>query len=323
MQASFDNSRLLFIHLHKSIRYYGRKYFYCIKEWVNKYSPVIKERLKLYISLTRLDKPIGALLLLWPTLWALWLSAEGFPSLHILFVFVLGVFLTRSAGCIANDMADYDFDSQVERTKDRPLTSGELSKKEALLVALGLLSIAFLLVIMTNRFTVYLSIAAVPIAIIYPFMKRITYIPQFFLGIVFSWGILMAFTAQTNSIPNIAWLLFIANVLWVVIYDTIYAMVDRKDDVKIGIKSTAILFDDADRTFIGIFQLMMLIVLTIIGIQINADLIYYVCMVPVGCYMIYHQYLIRHRLPKECFRAFMNNNWLGMSVFAGFLFNFL
>ena len=182
MQASFDNSRLLFIHLHKSIRYYGRKYFYCIKEWVNKYSPVIKERLKLYISLTRLDKPIGALLLLWPTLWALWLSAEGFPSLHILFVFVLGVFLTRSAGCIANDMADYDFDSQVERTKDRPLTSGELSKKEALLVALGLLSIAFLLVIMTNRFTVYLSIAAVPIAIIYPLYETDYLYPSIFSG---------------------------------------------------------------------------------------------------------------------------------------------
>ena len=309
--------------MHKSTRYYGRKYFHCLKEWIIENLPIIKERLLLYKRLTRLDKPIGALLLLWPTLWALWLSAEGLPSLHILIVFVFGVFLTRSAGCIANDMADYDFDSKVERTKARPLTSGELSKKEAVLVALGLLTMAFLLVITTNRFTVYLSIAVVPIAIIYPFMKRITYIPQFFLGIAFSWGILMAFTAQTNTIPNIAWLLFIANVLWVVIYDTIYAMVDRNDDVKIGIKSTAILFDDADRTFIGIFQLMMLSVLVIIGIQINANLIYYAFMIPVGCYMLYHQHLIRHRRPEECFRAFLNNNWLGMSVFGGILFNFL
>ncbi|NNE38956.1 MAG: UbiA family prenyltransferase, partial [Gammaproteobacteria bacterium] len=149
------------------------------------------------------------------------------------------------------------------------------------------------------------------------------YIPQFFLGIAFSWGILMAFSAQTSSVPAIAWLLFIANVLWVVTYDTIYAMVDREDDVKIGVKSTAILFDDADRTFIGIFQIMMLSVLVIIGVQIKADLIYYIFMLPVACFMLYHQYLIRNRTPEDCFRAFLNNNWLGMSVFGGFLFNFL
>ena len=323
MQATLENSRLLFIHLHKSARYYSRKIYQSIKSWVIRYWPIIKARLFLYTRLTRLNKPIGALLLMWPTLWGLWLSAEGVPSLHIFLVFVLGVFLTRSAGCIANDMADYDFDSHVKRTKTRPLTAGEISNKEAVLVALVLLLIAFLLVLTTNRYTVYLSIAAVPIAILYPFMKRVTYIPQFFLGIAFSWGILMAFTAQTNTIPNIAWLLFIANILWVVIYDTIYAMVDRDDDLKVGIKSTAILFDDADRVFIGIFQGMMLSVLIIIGVQIKAELIYYIFMFPVAGYMLYHQYLIHTRKPEECFRAFLNNNWLGMSVFGGFLFNYL
>ncbi len=323
MREIYENSRLLYIHIYKSIKYYSKKYYWTIKNWIINNWPLIKSRLLLYFRLTRLDKPIGALLLLWPTLWALWLAGEGVPSLHILLVFVLGVFLTRSAGCIANDMADYDFDSQVQRTKTRPLTSNEISKRESVLVALALLLIAFLLVLTTNRYTVYLSIAAVPIAVIYPFMKRVTYIPQFFLGIAFSWGILMAFTALVNSIPNIAWLLFIANILWVVIFDTIYAMVDREDDIKVGIKSTAILFDDTDRVFIGIFQVLMLSVLVIIGIQIKADLIYYIFLIPAAGFMLYHQYLIRNRTSEDCFRAFLNNNWLGMSVFGGFLSNFL
>ncbi len=323
MHATLENSRLLFIHIQKLAKYYRKNIYWLVHDWIIRYWPIIKSRLRLYIRLTRLDKPIGALLLMWPTLWALWLAAGGIPSIHILLVFILGVFLTRSAGCIANDMADYDFDSHVERTKTRPLTSNQISKKESFIVAMVLLLVAFTLVLTTNRYTVYLSIAAVLIAIIYPYMKRITYIPQFFLGIAFSWGILMAFSALTNSIPNIAWLLFIANILWVVIYDTIYAMVDREDDVKIGIKSTAILLDDADKVFIGIFQFFMLIVLSIIGMQIQADLIYYKFMIPVAGFMLYHQYLIRNRKPEDCFRAFLNNNWLGLSVFGGFLFNYL
>ena len=195
---------------------------------IKRCQPKIIKRLLLYFRLTRLDKPIGAMLLLWPTLWALWLAANGFPSFHLLMVFTLGVFLMRSAGCIVNDIADRKFDKRVKRTSSRPLVTGEIQPQEALIVALALLLISFMLVLTTNQFTVYLSFIAIPLATIYPFMKRYTYMPQFFLGLAFSWSIPMAFSAQTNSIPNIAWLLFIANIIWVLIYDTIYAMVDRK-----------------------------------------------------------------------------------------------
>jgi len=285
--------------------------------------PEVKTRLLIYIQLTRLDRPIGALLLLWPTLWALWIAAEGLPSLHLFMVFSLGVFLTRSAGCVINDMADRNLDSQVRRTRLRPLATGRIAPREALLLACGLLLFALLLVLTTNRFTVLLSFIAIPLAVIYPFMKRYTYVPQFFLGLAFSWGIPMAFAATTGAIPNIAWLIFIANILWVVIYDTIYAMVDREDDLKIGIKSTAILFDDADRPIIGILQLMFLTVLIIIGIQIKAEIIYYCSLVMGAGLMLYHQYLIKDRMPDKCFRAFLHNNWLGMSIFGGILLNYL
>jgi 4-hydroxybenzoate polyprenyltransferase len=315
--------RLLLVHILKSTKYYSKKYFKLGVNWLRRHWPPIRKRLFLYTRLSRLDRPIGAMLLLWPTLWALWLASAGFPSLHLFLVFSLGVFLTRSAGCVVNDMADRDFDRHVKRTHSRPLTAGEIESKEASLVAFVLIFIAFLLVLTTNRFTVYLSFIAIPLIGIYPFMKRYTYIAQFFLGIAFSWGIPMAFAAQTNSIPNIAWLLFIANILWVVIYDTIYAMVDREYDLKIGIKSTAILFDDADRFFIGIFQLMLLVVLIVIGIQIQADMIYYWFLVVSAGLMLYHQYIIRNRGPDECFEAFLSNNWLGMTIFGGFLFNYL
>jgi 4-hydroxybenzoate polyprenyltransferase len=297
---------------------YGR-----LQQWLHHNWPPISDRLLLYINLTRLDKPVGILLLLWPTLWAVWIAAEGLPTLHLLAVFTLGVVLTRSAGCVFNDMADRKFDSQVRRTAKRPLASGRIGSREALLVACVLLLIAFMLVLTTNRYTVLLSFVAIPLAVIYPLMKRYTYVPQFFLGLAFSWGIPMAFAAQTGEIPDIAWLLFMANILWSVVYDTIYAMVDREDDMKAGIKSTAILFDDADRTIIGILQGMFLAVMIITGIQIEAKMLYYVSLGPAAALMVYHQYLIRHRLQDDCFRAFLNNHWVGLIIFVGICLNYL
>jgi 4-hydroxybenzoate polyprenyltransferase len=290
---------------------------------VERHWPGIRRRLSLYARLTRMHRPIGTLLLLWPTLWALWIAAEGPPTPHLLLVFVLGTFLTRSAGVAINDTADRNIDPYVARTVDRPLATGEVSPREALAVAAVLLLAAFGLVLTTNRFTVLLSLAAIPIIAIYPFMKRHTYIPQFVLGVAFSWGIPMAFAAQLNELTKITGLLFIANLLWTVIFDTIYAMVDREHDLKIGVKSTAILFADADRAFIGIMQAMMLIVLVIIGLQLKLEMFYNLALLLVAGFMIYHQYLIKDRDEKQCFRAFLNNNWLGATVFAGIFLSYL
>ena len=302
---------------------YSRICFDVTSAWAKKNWPPVRDRLRLYVQLTRLNKPVGAFLLLWPTLWALWIASNGLPGLHLFLVFTLGVFLTRSAGCVFNDMADKDLDSYVRRTYMRPLAAGAITQTEALLVACVLLLIAFLLVLTTNHLTVILSFVAVPLAIVYPFMKRYTYVPQFFLGLAFSWGIPMAFAAVTNTIPTIAWLLFIANILWAVIYDTMYAMVDREDDLKIGIKSTAILFDDADRIIIGVMQTMFLVVLITIGIQIKAEMIYYYSLIAATGFMLFHQYLIKDRTPEQCFRAFLNNNWLGMAIFIGIYINYI
>jgi 4-hydroxybenzoate polyprenyltransferase len=270
----------------------------------------------------RLHHPIGTLLLLWPTLWALWIAADGFPSLHIFLVFVAGVFLTRSAGAVMNDYADRNFDRYVERTRERPLTTGAVKPNEAFLLMGGLLLIAFLLVLTTNRLTVLLSFCAIPIAGIYPFMKRYTYIPQLFIGLAFSWGIIMAFAATQATIPVIAWLLFIANILWAMAYDTIYAMVDREYDIQIGVKSMAILFDDADRGFIGVFQIMFFIVLIIIARQLDFGGYFYFSLVIAAGLAAYHQYLIRDRRPDLCFRAFLHNNWLGAVVFSGIVLHY-
>lgn len=288
-----------------------------IRSWLIANWPGIKDRLQQYILLTRLNRPIGSLLLLWPTLWALWIAAEGIPSLHLFIVFVLGTFLARSAGCVMNDFADRNFDRYVDRTRSRPLSTGEVSSKEALMVALALLTVAFLLVLTTNRLTVLLSFIAIPLAIIYPYMKRFTYLPQFFLGLAFSWGIPMAFAAQTGDVPRIVWLIFIANLLWTVVFDTIYAMVDREYDLQLGMKSTAILFDDADRMIIGIIQCMVLIVLTIIGNQLELGWLYYISLFVAAGFSVYQQYLIRDRNPEKCFQAFLNNNWFGATVFIG------
>ena len=281
------------------------------------------DKFKQYLLLIRLNRPIGIFLLLWPTLWGLWIASEGFPNTKILVVFLFGVFLMRSAGCILNDIVDKDFDKFVARTQNRPLASDKLSSIEAFIVAISLIFIAFLLVLTTNTLTVQLSFVAIILAGTYPFLKRHTYLPQFFLGLTFGWSIPMAFAATTNSIPKIAWLLLIANILWAVVYDTIYAMIDREDDLKIGIKSTAILFDDADRFIIGLIQSLVLIALIVIGQQASLNTIYYFSLIIGGCLFLYQLYLIRNRDPKKCMQAFLNNNWFGLVVFIGLFINYL
>lgn len=281
------------------------------------YVPLLRQRLRLYARLARLDRPIGIFLLLWPTLWALWVAAGGAPSGHLVLVFSTGVLLMRSAGCVINDYADRNFDPHVARTRDRPLATGHVSGIEAYYLILAMITAALLLVITTNRLTILLAFAAIPIGGCYPFMKRYTYLPQFFMGLAFSWGIPMAFAAQTGTVTPIAWLLFIANILYAMIYDTIYAMVDREYDMKIGIKSAAILFADADRHIIGIMQAMLLAVLFLAGRKADLGVWYYCSLGIVLVLCIYHQSLIRKRLADDCFRAFLHNNWIGATVFSG------
>ena len=278
---------------------------------------IIREKIVLYAQLIRLDKPVGWLLLLWPTLWALWIANAGAPTLHLLAVFIPGVFLTRSAGVVVNDLADRDFDLHVARTRQRPITTGKVSEKEACSIIGALTLCAFLLVLTTNLLTVLLSICAVCLTLLYPFMKRYTYLPQVFLGFAFSWGIPMAFAASTGVVPAIVWLLFATNILWVLIYDTLYAMVDRDDDLRIGVKSTAILLDDADRAVIGIIQVMFIIALYSIGRQAGLGGIYHVALLLVAALFIYQQWLITERKPQPCFKAFLNNNWVGLIIFSG------
>lgn len=287
-----------------------------------RWSPVLKERGYFYSRLCRLHKPIGIFLLLWPTLWALWIAATGLPDPGVLLVFISGVVLMRSAGCVLNDLADRKFDQHVKRTLERPLATGDVSVREALLLVGVLILLAFLLVLTTNRLTVQLSFVAVILAIIYPFMKRFTYLPQFVLGLAFGWSIPMAFAAQTGAVPAIAWLLFLGNVLWSVSYDTMYAMVDRDDDLRIGVKSTAILFDDADRMIIGAIQIMFLLVLILLGDKLQLGIYYYVGILVAAMMSVYQQILIRNRQPENCFKAFLNNHWLGASIFFGLFLNY-
>lgn len=285
--------------------------------------PYIKSRLYQYAILARLNKPIGIFLLLWPTLWALWIAAEGVPDLGVLTVFVVGVILMRSAGCVINDYADREIDPKVNRTKDRPIAAGKVSADEAMLLFMGLCFSAFLLVLTMNTFTILLSLGGVMLAAIYPFMKRYTHMPQIVLGMAFGWAVPMAFAAQTNEVPKIAWLIYVVTVLWAVIYDTMYAMADRIDDLKIGVKSTAILFGDADRVIIGLLQAMMLFALYLVGEQAQLGLEYQIALVISVILMAYHQYLIRYRQPAQCISAFLNNNWLGIAIFAGIVLNYM
>ena len=274
-------------------------------------------RIRALLQLIRFDKPIGTLLLLWPTLWALWIAAGGVPELKLLAIFIAGTFLTRSAGCIINDLADRHLDGAVARTNSRPLVTGAVSVRDARLLFVLLMLLAFVLILFTNPLTVALSIPAVLLASSYPFMKRYTHLPQLVLGAAFSWGIPMAFAAQLGELPPALWLLYLGNLLWTVIYDTKYAMVDREDDLKIGIKSSAILFGSHDRLIIAILQVLCVAALYLAGQAFGLGTIYKLSLLLVAALFCYHQYLIRERDPAACFRAFLHNNWVGMTVFFG------
>jgi len=240
----------------------------------------------------------------------------------ILLIFISGVVLMRSAGCAINDFVDRDLDTNVSRTRNRPIVNGSIKPGEALIVALVLILTAFILVLLLNTLTLKLSLVAIVLVIAYPFMKRFTYLPQFFLGLTFGWAIPMAFAAQTNTVPVIAWLLLMATVLWAVAYDTMYAMVDREDDIRAGIKSTAILFDDTDRVIIGVIQLIVLLTLIMIGFRLDMGMFYYASVAIAGILSIYQQFLIKDRLPENCLKAFTNNNWIGAAIFAGIYLNY-
>lgn len=265
----------------------------------------------------RLHRPIGIYLVLWPTLSALWLAAEGVPSTLNLIIFVLGTVLMRSAGCVINDYADRKVDGHVRRTLDRPIVRGELEPTDALLLFAILCLLAFGLVLLTNTFTILLSFGALALAACYPFMKRYTQLPQLVLGAAFAWSVPMAFAAQTGQLDQRSWLLYTAVVLWTVAYDTFYAMVDRDDDLKIGVKSTAILFGDMDRVITGTLQVLTLLALVLLGRRFELGAYYFAGLGLIALLFIYQQYLIRNRAPEACFRAFLNNNVVGMALFAG------
>ena len=281
-----------------------------------------QNKLLAFHRLMRTDKPIGALLLLWPTLWALWVATPGLPPLWILAVFVAGVWLMRAAGCVVNDYADRKFDGHVKRTANRPLPSGAVTEKEARNLFVGLVLLSFLLVLTLNIMTIMLSVAALALAWVYPFMKRYTHLPQVVLGAAFGWSIPMAFAAVSESVPLSCWLLFIANICWAVAYDTQYAMVDRDDDVKIGIKSTAILFGRYDTLIIGILQVVVMGLMATVGWLNGLGAAFYVSILVAGGLFVYQQKLIAGREREACFRAFMNNNYVGLALFIGLVFSY-
>lgn len=281
------------------------------------------EKTRALLQLIRFDRPIGTLLLLWPTLWALLLAAGGLPDLKLLAIFAAGTFLTRSAGCIVNDLADRHLDGGVARTRERPLVTGAVTPGEARVLFAALMLLAFILVLFTNRLTVLLSVAAVILASTYPFMKRYTHLPQLVLGAAFSWGIPMAFAAQLDALPPALWLVYLGNLLWTVAYDTAYAMVDREDDLVVGIKSSAILFGHFDRLMIGLLQAASLLCLYLAGGAFDLSGYYDVALIAAGGLFAYQHYLIRAREPERCLQAFLHNNWVGMVIFAGIAFHYL
>ncbi len=283
----------------------------------------VENRLREYALLMRLHRPIGIYLLLWATLWALWLAGNGQPPGSVVLVFIVGVALMRSAGCVINDIADRKFDPHVARTRDRPLAAGRVSLGEAVGLAMVLCLLAFVLVLTQNLLTIQLSFVGLALAVSYPLMKRFHHFPQFHLGAAFGWGIPMAYAAVTNTLPPVAWLLFLANVLWSAIYDTEYAMVDREDDLKIGLKSTAIRFGEWDKQIIGYLQLALLFLLIGIGLLTGRGGFYYLGLFAAGWLALYQQYLIRDRKPEECFKAFLNNNYFGMAIFVGIALQYL
>jgi 4-hydroxybenzoate polyprenyltransferase len=284
--------------------------------------PGWRERLHAYVRLVRLDRPIGIFLLMWPALWALWLAGEGAPPWGVVLIFVAGVVLMRSAGCAINDFADRNLDGHVARTKDRPLAAGTVTPKEAVGVFLSLSFVAFLLVLLLDWTTVALSVVALGLATVYPFMKRYTHLPQLFLGAAFGWAVPMAFSAVAGQIPAEAWVLFAATVVWALVYDTQYAMVDREDDLAVGIKSSAILFGRFDRLAIGALQIAFLGLMIHVGLAAGRGVWYLGGVGAAALLALYQQHLIRDRRPKACFEAFLNNNYLGMALFLGLVLDY-
>ena len=274
-----------------------------------------------YIRLMRLDKPIGILLLIWPTYWALFLSADGWPDFDLLIIFTIGVIVMRSAGCVINDFADRNIDKHIKRTKDRPLTSGEISPNSALVLFTVLVLIALVLVLQTNILTIQLSFVAVGLATLYPFTKRWTNFPQLVLGAAFGMSVPMAYSAQTGTLPISSGIIFLASLVWTLIYDTLYAMADREEDIKIGVKSTAILFEKYDQNIITLLQILLILIFIAMGNIFNLGLIYYFSLIIIVFFMIYHQFLMRKRQNSLYFKAFINNNYIGMTVFTGIFFS--
>lgn len=284
---------------------------------------ILAEKIKQYLLLMRADRPIGSFLLLWPSLWSLWLAGEGQPTASIVLIFIVGVFVMRSAGCVINDFADRHIDPDVARTCSRPIAAGLVKPREALILFATLCGIAFLLVLQLNTLSIKLSFVAVFLAASYPFMKRVTHLPQAYLGMAFGWSIPMAFAAQSGQLPAAVWLLFVANIFWTIAYDTMYAMVDRDDDIKIGVMSTAILFGSKDRQIIGLLQLSTLLMLTWAGLVFERGSYYYFSLLFASSFFIYQQWLIAERDPARCLQAFLNNNWFGAAVFIGLLLDYL
>lgn len=283
----------------------------------------LRTRAPLYIRLMRLDRPIGTWLLLWPTLWALFLATAGHPSAKVLLAFMLGTLLMRTAGCVVNDMADKDFDAHVARTQGRPLATGELSRHQALPILLGLLLLAASLLLLLNKITFYWAFGALALALTYPFMKRWTYLPQVVLGAAFSWAIPMAYAAQDIAVDRSAWLLYASALAWVVAYDTQYAMVDREDDIRIGVKSTAILFGDLDLLMIGVLQGLFLLGLDLLAPQQHLGLPFRAALLLALILFARQMWRMRSRQREDCFDAFLNNHWVGAVIFAGLFFDYL
>ncbi len=283
----------------------------------------IRDKLPHYVSLTRLNRPIGIYLLLWPMMWALWFAAEGVPDISNLIIFVLGTILTRSAGCAINDYADRDLDAHVARTSERPLATGALTPTEALAAAAILMLFAFILVLFTNKLTVMMSFVALALAVVYPFTKRITYWPQAFLGLAFAFAVPMAFAAQINSVPFLAWCLFLAAVIWAIAYDTVYAVADRDFDIKMGMKSTAILFGNNELKIVFCLQLLVLVILFFVGLSYGRGAIYNLSLVGASGFVVFQNRITQTRDPEQCIRAFLNNHYLGMTVFIGLVIDYL
>ena len=279
-------------------------------------------RLPDFIALGRLDRPIGIYLLMWPTLWALWIAAEGDPSFKLIFIFIAGVFLTRTGGCIINDFADRDFDSHVSRTANRPLATGRVSGKEALTLAALIGILAFVLVLFTNTFTILLSVGGLLLACAYPYMKRHTYLPQLVLGAAFAWAVPMAFGAVGETVPEHAWLIYLATLSWTMAYDTLYAMVDREDDLKVGIKSTAILFGDMDLVMVGVLDATALLALALLGSRLEFSGWYDAGLGAALLLWAWQLWQSRQRERDACFKAFLHNHWVGAVIFAGIFLHY-